>query len=1550
VPQLVPPADLLSHVDGVEKSLRRARRIGIVGWAAFAVAAVQLVAGITLAGTGWVSTLRADWADWPFIATLCLLGISVLLVNWTRVWVRISREPFRYTYSVEDLEPVPGSATVPHVIWADDPPSGAVLPAEGTAVPPLAWLRHDLINELSERIGRLDLLEERFSGATKEPDAHIHIGGSYGLREKGVGNWVIEVLPWIRLGPTGSSARLSHNVEFPLGRLPELGVEDYEKLRERVYFSIATELYRQIRRDVQTKIDLLPKRYFRAAAYFHEAQDYSRSNTLDAYEQAQELFEAVLRLYDPRGWPSPGSSERRSVRRGTSVPPEWSLTWRRRLGKLWPRLAAVELMVVRAEIGYANVLLDRRRLAGMSGLRLNAVFEALPVTKRALEQLDSLPQDALGVRDARFDALVTLAATYSLLGSDAEASKLVEKAERLDPARADRNARFLYVRGLIEPRHDQAIQLLRLAVELAPHFEGAQFQLATKSEMFWRMRPTLEPNVAELVAAEYEAVLEINPGNVAAWANLGYVHWLLDDLPRAAQSFLRGRDYKNIKRETFVSELDYGLARIAAEQGDFKTAYDHYISAASALFAPSASANMGDQYTAYHFELINRAVVQRFALYVRRVREQVEAFHGSVDATTSTRSADSVYAFVLNDFAEACFNYFLRTNDRRFLDRAEEALLEAETKLKTRYALAYFNLFRVLRLQGAATERIEAVAQRIVQYAPYWPDAKLEIALWQGEAATLEALKADQLDSEAKAIKEHADELARDARRRQQELRAAQFAGSRPPSADESSWANLLEHQPSVRPEGDAATAPTRFTHEAERELVTIGDNEPGSRAALTPRADPGVRAASPADHEALRADVRRLFDMANEFLREAKRRRGLAFEARARAKGLKREASEKPAEFLPHRWLWMGDPARRQLDRTVFDRPDYRLERKLERELDILHVRALVAWEAHDVPKGDADRAMRTAVLKHLLLRFLPDNFQVLLACRDACGDDTGAQRGYDERLCAVIKGLVTRDPGWWSLRLTVAEDIGAFDAGAAVETLCGAGEARGLPDGAAIWIGDALLQLAERGGDPHRCREFAEIAFARAGEATDPMTLLDLAEVLERHKYTERSLEMYRRSRDLAETMPLDPELPQPLEPDEYRRRIAFVLSRLGRMSEASDEISAIDEGELSRTAWRADLVRALLGENVIRSVETYRPLKTWLGQVVTRAKLAGNDVALSDAADALLELTLRRYQEVVRRPHDRNFAVEAAAMTPTVAPITVAADHALFPEGENTKELKRLLQADGPLGAMKHRIRQSMGVFIPGISFTPLFGAPPGRFLIHVHDAPVAAGSVADDGETLTERYRAIVEYLEHILRANLAAFVRIQDVDWMLAEWEAESTSEYASRAALRVRAVPDKGALARLAAVLQGLVQEGVPIVDLGAILTAFAGTPAAADSVERIEHVRAALANVLPGTDAARPLLRVPTAVEQLVAGSIHARRGKRFLVASGKDADAARLLLGNLLDDAGDGGAALVVSSSLLRPGVRRLVAVDRPSVPVVSIDELPDAVLSSADWSRDL
>src|SRR5262249_9026773 len=133
--------------------------------------------------------------------------------------------------------------------------------------------------------------------------------------------WMIDVMPQVRIGPPGSPATLAHVVHFPLARGDSaecpwrLGRAEYDRLLERVYFSIASQIYRQIRQDVRQKIDLLPTRYFKAVAYVHEAEDYARSNTIDAYDDALSLYAAARTLYDPFSTPLSVSRVRQAAER-----------------------------------------------------------------------------------------------------------------------------------------------------------------------------------------------------------------------------------------------------------------------------------------------------------------------------------------------------------------------------------------------------------------------------------------------------------------------------------------------------------------------------------------------------------------------------------------------------------------------------------------------------------------------------------------------------------------------------------------------------------------------------------------------------------------------------------------------------------------------------------------------------------------------------------------------------------------------------------------------------------------------------------------------------------------------------------------------------------------------------------------------------------------------------------------------------------------------------------------------------------------------------------
>ena len=259
----LPDADVLGRAEGVERALRRGRRLGLLGWVVLAFSLAQAVAVAV--------TSTKDAGGWPIWLAIGLFVVAFLLIAWTRIWIRESKTPFRYTYSISEFTPV----------------------EEGCKIESLAWMRHDLAERLSRRIGRLTLLREE-DVTEDRAESHVHVSGVYGLRGAHV-----EVSPWVRIGPIDSDATLAHPVKFGRRSTAEksLSPADYEKLVERVYFSVATEIYARVRRDVERKISLLPTTYLRARAYFNEAEDYARSRTLDAYDDARDLYLGVLRLY-----------------------------------------------------------------------------------------------------------------------------------------------------------------------------------------------------------------------------------------------------------------------------------------------------------------------------------------------------------------------------------------------------------------------------------------------------------------------------------------------------------------------------------------------------------------------------------------------------------------------------------------------------------------------------------------------------------------------------------------------------------------------------------------------------------------------------------------------------------------------------------------------------------------------------------------------------------------------------------------------------------------------------------------------------------------------------------------------------------------------------------------------------------------------------------------------------------------------------------------------------------------------------------------------------
>lgn len=633
--KFIPPQDLLQQIQGIDRGLRQNKRIGKIGWIGFLISLTPILVELSrwwdelnweaIRNFPWANLLDPAW--WQQLSAGQLLLIPVIslavfgaLLIWKRFWLKESNQPFRYTFSLETFQPVSGD--------------------NADADPNLALLSHHLCEKINERIGRLLLLDDQFlEGENQESyQSHIHIRGHYTRRKDRHGQWMLEIMPRVRIGPPGSPETLAYPIRYPLktetggapGQPPAVPLnsdaEKYEQILERLYFTVATEIYKQIQLNVQQKIALLPSDYFRAVALFYEAEDYARSNTLEAYDEARKLYQQAIEYFDPALQPLSSSRGKKLLQQGLRMLLRLRRGLRRLAAFLFPRSGVREVLLARAELGYARMLLYRRILAGLLGQKLYPVFETRPIAERAVERLENLPDDVPGRKEYLFEAYVTTALAWMYLGSVPDAWDWLKKAEMFDPNRAGDNAHYNFVYAEVEAHLRTEMQIFQRVVELEPRFEVAQFSLAIKAEKLWRSRPTLERNVAGSVLKKYEEVLKLNPGNVGAWANRGYIRWLLggaEDLREARDDFLSGREYKEIKRETFVAELDHGLARIAAEQGDFVGAYEHYTAAASAIVTQAIT-----NYVDYFFDLIGEALFRRYQRYLDTALRRWSAWEG----------------------------------------------------------------------------------------------------------------------------------------------------------------------------------------------------------------------------------------------------------------------------------------------------------------------------------------------------------------------------------------------------------------------------------------------------------------------------------------------------------------------------------------------------------------------------------------------------------------------------------------------------------------------------------------------------------------------------------------------------------------------------------------------------------------------------------------------------------------------------------------------------------------------------------------------------------
>ncbi len=802
---IFPTVDQLKLIKGAEADLLKRRQKGMVGFVVGISAAVgQIVlAAVNHDYAGKIGSalqalfhlrVRALFSNPEAIGLLIIVicfGVWFTL-RWTSVLAKESKEPFKYTFWIEPFEQIDGTPGDRFQLKAGDR---------------LRLLNHDLMQRMRERIHRLSLLDagkELSDAARSSLTSHIQVRGSYAVREDKDGKWILQIMARIRIGPPGKPETLAHPVKVLLAEdgpdesQKTLTAAKYNQLLEHVYSRVATEIYKQIQADVKTKSQMFPSSYLRAVAFYYEAVDFERSNTIDAYALAIEFYRESKRYFDIRifGW-LPGILARVN----------WLPLW---------RLSKRSLMAeANTRIGFARSLIYRRTVSSFSSRQQYPLFEIPAELNRIISILTTLegrmdrtfrvrdfqpskaaepnalsagdryntlmgflthPSDSALKRGRRdFEQLremlsmaYTVAAlAYCYLDARRRAKLFLDSATAANPNFTDASPLWWLARAEAESDVNKKLDFLRRATESDSSFEIAQYRLAQFSEMRMRMRDEIPMERVDSLIEEYDEVLRINPGNIGALSAQGYLLWLAGNLEDAQKKFDEGLQSKAMVRQTFVGDLQYGLARIAAENGDLNRSFTLYTQALSA--DPAVALHSPTSGLQSKYDYIADGILKRYEMFKAKVDEQLaHATARNKDGETiesharvSGRTINAVRSYTLNNYGNACLNYYRRFGDPKRLQQAINAFEEAIDCNKDNF-VAYYNLNNAYGWRGAGPKKVEDPLKVAIDLAPSWPKLRIDAAtaaLYQGQAEikkkreAIERKQKDLIDATLEAIK-----------------------------------------------------------------------------------------------------------------------------------------------------------------------------------------------------------------------------------------------------------------------------------------------------------------------------------------------------------------------------------------------------------------------------------------------------------------------------------------------------------------------------------------------------------------------------------------------------------------------------------------------------------------------------------------------------------------------------------------------------------------------------------------------------------------------------
>jgi len=346
------------------------------------------------------------------------------------------------------------------------------------------------------------------------------------------------------------------------------------------------------------------------------------------------------------------------------------------------------------------------------------------------------------------------------------------------------------------------------------------------------------------------------------------------------------------------------------------------------------------------------------------------------------------------------------------------------------------------------------------------------------------------------------------------------------------------------------------------------------------------------------------------------------------------------------------------------------------------------------------------------------------------------------------------------------------------------------------------------------------------------------------------------------------------------------------------------------------------------------------------------------------------IKRLEE--KRSFATRFGERVLDRVPLVTPVAVEVASNLVPYvATETGQLQSDLN-DQIIGA-RERIRDTLGVNIPAVTFRPIDESVPGLYAILLNEVPVDMGVLSEEkrlfrgtapdltpllvqGEETTDpltgdaalwidrkdwqkvegaghRLWGIVEYLsfhlEAVLRKNLSELVGHQETVNML-DGESGLLQDVGETPA-------DRSAFV---AVLRGLLKEGVPITARKAIVDRFKRSRATrTDLVTIVEEIRSLpeIRPALAGNDDRYAFHLIGSTFEQEIETCINRKGSEPVLVMEptklGKFETALSGLRKRVVSER---HVAVIVANASLRSFVRQVIELELPNVPVLSRQEL--------------